>query len=268
MRGSGYRATVVLAAAIAAFLSAAEQAKAQAADGVLEIDAACVSQGCFPGDTPGWPVQIASRGSYRLTSNLTLYSRAVSAIWISSDRVTLDLNGFGIEYCPGGSFCQIGASAAGIFGSTRRGVVVRDGSITGAGEQCVALGPEALVEDLYARRCNVGVYVGEGSRVQRVAAEGNRAFGLEVGAGSIVSQSSVSGGRVGISFHKGVLVLDSSIRKTSECALCNRSSGAWTKGGYRGCLITENGANEEVQVISGGLVDLGGNLCGTDTVCP
>jgi hypothetical protein len=41
-----------------------------AVDGVLEINQACVSVGCFPGDLAGFPVTISSTGSYRLTSSL------------------------------------------------------------------------------------------------------------------------------------------------------------------------------------------------------
>jgi len=74
-----------------------------AGDGVLEINAACQSAGCFSGDDPGPPVQITQPGSYILTSNLSVNVNT-TAILIESDNVTLNLNGFmlsGPVFCSG-----------------------------------------------------------------------------------------------------------------------------------------------------------------------
>lgn len=73
---------------------------ALAGEGVLEINQTCASAGCFPGDTPGFPVTIANRGSYVLTGDLMLTvaaGSAVNAIEVRSDDVTLDLNVFSIH---------------------------------------------------------------------------------------------------------------------------------------------------------------------------
>ena len=44
-----------------------------AGEGALEINHACASgPGCFPGDTPNYPVEITQPGSYLVTSNLTV----------------------------------------------------------------------------------------------------------------------------------------------------------------------------------------------------
>lgn len=66
------------------------------ADGVIEINQACVASGCFAGDSPGFPVRITSPGSYRLTSNLDTNGETETAIDIESDQVTLDLGGFSV----------------------------------------------------------------------------------------------------------------------------------------------------------------------------
>ena len=68
---------------------------AGASDGVLEINQACIETGCFPGDDPGFPVQVGA-GSYRLTSDVTTADTDTTAIVISSNRgsSTLDLGGF------------------------------------------------------------------------------------------------------------------------------------------------------------------------------
>lgn len=69
-----------------------------AQDGALEINQACVADGCFAGDDPGFPVQITNPGNYRLTSNLDTNGVLVRAISIGfTDGVNLDLNGFTVS---------------------------------------------------------------------------------------------------------------------------------------------------------------------------
>ncbi len=65
-----------------------------AMDGVYEISQVCMVSGCFPGDAPGFPKTISSPGSYRLTGNFTGPDTDTTAIKITVDEVTLDLNGF------------------------------------------------------------------------------------------------------------------------------------------------------------------------------
>lgn len=63
------------------------------ADGSIEINQACVPAGCFTGDDPGFPVEISSAGSYRLSSNLQVPS-GVDGIVGSATGITLNLAGF------------------------------------------------------------------------------------------------------------------------------------------------------------------------------
>ena len=64
---------------------------ARAVDGVVEISQASVAAG------GGFPLLISAEGSYVLTSNLVVTDPNLDAIQISSDYVTLDLNGFHIS---------------------------------------------------------------------------------------------------------------------------------------------------------------------------
>jgi hypothetical protein len=68
-------------------------------DGKFEINQACVTLGCFPGDPAGFPITITSPGSYILTGNVTLSSAgtAANAIEIRADDVSIDLDGFAIR---------------------------------------------------------------------------------------------------------------------------------------------------------------------------
>ena len=46
-------------------------ARAQAGEGVIELNDTCAKgSGCLPGDSPGLPIQIHASGSYRLTSDI------------------------------------------------------------------------------------------------------------------------------------------------------------------------------------------------------
>lgn len=109
---------------------------ASATDGVREINQACVATGCFPGDTPGFPVQLTSEGAYRLTSNLVVSVGAVGGVYVGS-KVDLDLNGFVIRgpgTCSGsgGSVSCVGLAGYGVVVDNAGPSSVRNGMITGA----------------------------------------------------------------------------------------------------------------------------------------
>ncbi|HEV8628940.1 MAG TPA: hypothetical protein VGV61_01385 [Thermoanaerobaculia bacterium] len=70
-------------------------------DGRVPIDQVCVAFGCFPGDAPGWPVEITQPGAYVLTSNLDVTGQPspenVTAVVVSVSGVDLDLGGFALH---------------------------------------------------------------------------------------------------------------------------------------------------------------------------
>ena len=68
-----------------------------AVDGVVLIDQNHALAGNLtPGDLPGFPVTLSQPGSYKLSGNLTVPDANTTAIQITADHVTLDLNGFAI----------------------------------------------------------------------------------------------------------------------------------------------------------------------------
>ena len=110
-----------------------------AQDGVLEINQLCVDTGCFQGDDPGFPVEVTTSGSYRLTSNITVNSAFTTAIEaVGLDGFTLDLNGFqisGVTECSGGAVvCTNTVSGDGVQVNNSNNVVIKNGSITGFGD--------------------------------------------------------------------------------------------------------------------------------------
>ncbi|MBI5506767.1 MAG: right-handed parallel beta-helix repeat-containing protein [Deltaproteobacteria bacterium] len=115
--------------------------------------------GVTAGDTPGFPVTISAAGSYRLTSNLDVSGEAspqnVTAVAITADNVTLDLNGFAIlgpvTGCP--TACSPnGGSGSGISSSNDR-IKVINGSVSGMGSYGVHLGDDAIVETVKIHGC-------------------------------------------------------------------------------------------------------------------
>ncbi len=208
-----------------------------AADGVIEISAACVATGCFPGDGPGYPVTIVSRGSYRLTSNLernSLFNGTVdgNSIAIQSSEVTLDLGGFSIRCsasAPSSDTCP--GNAVGIFVGNVQAVTIRNGTIRGMpsfGVLCSAT--DSAIEDLLVTQNGRGGIVSQGARsiVRRTVTTLNFGPGITMGPDSLV-ESCVSSGNTGM----GIDANHNPI-----------------KVGYRGCVI------DSVEV---GVANLGGN---------
>ena len=132
-----------------------------AADGALEINAACVSGGCFAGDDPGFPVEIVSAGSYMLTSNLQVSGGDTTGIAVSASGVTLDLNGFTLQgptTCTGipVTSCSDTGTGSGIDAAT--GTAIRNGSVIGFG--------------------NNGIDAGRANRLRNLRVEGNGGHGI------------------------------------------------------------------------------------------
>lgn len=157
-------------AALGALAAGPAVTPAHAVDGVLEVNQACVAAGCFTGDGPGFPVEIANPGSYRLTGNLTVPDDDTTAIVLQARFVTLDLNGFSIvgQYdcgpnppnCPGGSARAIDA------GDTD-GSRIHNGGIRQFGGGALRLGGLSLIEDLRIREIGGdGIVSGLGSLVR------------------------------------------------------------------------------------------------------
>lgn len=159
-----------------------------AADAVVLIDQNRAQAGYItPDDAPGFPVTISQSGSYRLSGNLTVPDVNTTAIKITADFVTLDLNGFSIigpAVCAGSPIkCTapgegIGVQAAGDQPHGARGVRVINGSVRGMGR--------------------MGIWMtGDGSFVARVNVDGNTGGGMSV-AGSVIESAATQNGSFGI----------------------------------------------------------------------
>lgn len=229
-------------------LAATLPGRAFAGDGRLEINDTCAVQtGCFPGDTPGYPVTIdGSAGTeYLLTSRLVLPNENTDGISIGAHDVRVDLNGFSIvrSGCEGAtSTCKPGSGTGnGIdtFGSASpRGTSVRNGSIVGMGANGVVLGDQARVVGLRVRwNRESGIILGIGSSVTRSSAFDNGAFfsypAISLGAGSRISDCSVAS-----TSGTGILVEDGTT-VSGNTAFSNLGNGV---EGDDGALLDGNAA--------------------------
>jgi hypothetical protein len=194
-------------------------ANCASSDGVLEINQACaVNEGCFSGDSAGYPVSIdGSAGrSYLLTSDLDLSSHpTVSGISISASFVTLDLNGFQIA---GATVCEPGdlgfdlictPSNSGAHGielvSEIESVSIKNGTIRNMPDDGIG-GADALLSHVanvaISENAGWGVLLGDRSLIQDSRAQSNGDGGFSVQHDSNISQS-LAFGNDGVGFDAG-----------------------------------------------------------------
>ncbi|MHC4992983.1 MAG: right-handed parallel beta-helix repeat-containing protein [Planctomycetota bacterium] len=150
----------------AAFVVAGVAQVSAAGEGVIPID----------GDSVTAPYAISAPGSYRLTSNLTVGSLNTSAITVTANDVTIDLNGFaliGPGSCTGtGSSISCGSgSGSGINGAAASQVTVRNGGVRGFG--------------------SYGIHLQDDCRITGVTVEENGSSGIDVGSGCIIRDTIV-----------------------------------------------------------------------------
>lgn len=176
-------------------------ATARSADGVLEINQVCaVGAGCFAGDAAGFPVTITNRGSYRLTSNLTVADANTTAVSVQSEFVTVDLGGFhirGVTDCtPTPTVCAPLGTGSGVAvdTSSRFAVEVRNGTVSRMGASGVVVAGEGVVEQIRAEE-NGGIGIVGGNpavfvshaRVRNNVAHFNGSHGIQTGEGAVVT---------------------------------------------------------------------------------
>lgn len=264
---------------------------AHGVEGVLQINQTCaVNSGCFAGDTAGFPVAVTATGSYRLTSNLVVPDENTTAILVSANNVTVDLNGFhvsGPTTCTTGpTVCSPTGGGDGIDAGFTSGITVRNGHITGTGAFGVRLlGSHNRVEGITMRNIGFqGIRVGSHSTVKDCRAFATGHIGISAGAAVVVVGNAVArSGNHGIFANSGVVednaVTFSGVDGINTAAngtpapLLVRSNSSTNNLGRGLYLRPESGYADNV--ISGnsigtvlGGVEMGTNLCNGNTTCP
>lgn len=143
-----------------------------------------------PGDG-GNQFIISQPGSYYLATNIVGVS-AKSGIRITANNVTLDLKGLALTGIPG-SFVGVHAPGA-------TNIIVRNGTISGWGNQAVNAADNATLEHLtVSANAFDGLRCGSGAVVRDCTVSGNGFHGIAVGGASVVSDCLVkNNGQIGI----------------------------------------------------------------------
>jgi len=144
------------------------------------------------------PLVITQPGSYVLVGNLSVSDPTASAIAVSADNVTIDLNGFTVTGPGKGNGTGMGVRSD--TATTHDNVVVRNGKVASWGSVCVHLpGSANRAEQLVVSHCGSdGIFVGRASVV--TASQVSFSFsGVNTDDGSIVSENTIySNDNIGI----------------------------------------------------------------------
>lgn len=206
-----------------------------ATDGVIEINQARALAGnVTPGDTPDFPVTISTGGSYRLTGNLTVASSGTNAISVTSDNVTIDLNGHTIggpnscSGCPATS-CTATGAGNGIDGNVLN-LVVRNGTIRGMGGAGIR-GRGTFERLLLDQNGDRGVFATSGVTVKDSVVSSNGGIGITSGGGILSGNMVSCNGSRGIEIFAGSVIGNHTvqnggdgIRVTAEAAVLSNNS--------------------------------------------
>jgi hypothetical protein len=236
-----------------------------------------------PGDAPGFPVTISQPGSYVLTSNLTVPDENTTAIQITANNVTLDLNGFTIQgptVCdaPPPTFqfaCTQTGTGRGIDAPSRNQTIVVNGVVRGMGGIGVNLGTNARVERVNTvSNGSIGISAGDASTVSGNTVQFNGGGGISTGfLGTVSDNVAAVNGGVGISSGFSSTVTGNSAGANSghgivagQGSLLSNNSASGNGGaglnlsvhaGYTHNVMSVNGSG----AVTGFGVSLGQNLC-------
>jgi parallel beta-helix repeat protein len=276
-----------------------------AVDGVTEINQVrATAGGVTSGDSPGFPVTLNHPGSYRLTGNLTVSTADTTAIVISSDNVTLDLNGFTISCSTGVGPCSSGNGVG--IDAGQDNVTIIHGTVRDMGKDGIVAGADARIERVSAlANHHYGILVGAASTLTANTANSNGYDGLGCGAScTITGNTARNNTRGGIETNSDCTLSQNTTNNNStfgiycnggctidyntangngtgisllggnaivgNTARNNTNSGIVAIGadsGYSLNTLTGNNGGGNAAQVSGG-TPIGANFCGTDTGCP
>jgi hypothetical protein len=243
-------ARLIVSAIVAA--AALVAAPAGAVDGEILINQAGVNAGGItPGDAAGFPATLSRPGRYKLTGNLGV-SGGQSAIMVTADDVTIDLNGFTI------SSDSSGQSGYGIYAAGSMRLRVVKGMIAGFGEATyhnTATG--VVIDNMRIISNGQGVSSGKQTTITNSTIANNSGYGILCGFCRIQGNV-ITGNGTGMFVSDGAgLVLGNVIVGNGGFGILSNA-----KTGYGNNIIVGNNGGS----VNAGLVQLHPNVC--DPACP
>jgi hypothetical protein len=261
-------------------------APAFAADGALEINQDCALAGCFASDFAGFPVEIASSGTYVLTSDLTVPEFGAGIVLnASAGSITLDLQGHTMD---GGGRCT-GTPVTACTASAQTGIeltglgagrlTVRNGALRGFNRALFTsnhLGTTTLEDVEIGDTTELGFaavdFGGNATSyvvLRRVTVARSRSGGIRTGAGmrtTLEDVAVVGNGGLGGLHAVAISGVGSLLRSRFVdngglgvfCTTCAFGANAF---------VNNNGGSANTQYVISTALDMGGNVCG-DGTCP
>jgi hypothetical protein len=213
-----------------------------AVDGVVLINQnAALAGAVTPGDAPGFPVTISVPGSYKLSGNLTVPDANTTAIAITVDGVTIDLNGFAIigpTVCsgvPAVTSCSPTGTGEGIQ-SVNSDITVLNGRIQGMGSRGVHLSGDHLrVEKIRAiSNGGDGIFARSAAGNSEVIA----CIASNNGFSGILVNGVATGNTASGNLHEGIVFEGAGF---NNVARTNRGVGIIGSGTFNGNFSKDNG---------------------------
>jgi hypothetical protein len=150
-----------------------------------------------PGDAPGFPVEIFTRGSFVLTGDLDVPGSAESGISVYAAGTRIDLNGFSVssatQYPGQPPVCTQAGAGIGIAASGANDVSVRHGRVSGFRIYGVELFESGRVEALTVESNGQGgIVCDEGCSIEDSIVRRNGGGGIVAGIASRIARNVVS----------------------------------------------------------------------------
>ena len=211
-----------------------------AVDGVVLIDQnRALAGNVTPGDAAGFPITISVSGSYRLSGNLTVPDRFTTAIEITADNVTIDLNGFSISgptvctHSSAGVTCVNHGNGHGVTGN-HDGLTVVNGTIRGMGAAGVFLGGS----DIHIERVRAVSNGNEGIRIQGTGIVSGSSATLNRFTGIFTFSATVTGNFAESNGDRGIFVAQCPSAVIGNTAIFNSGQNIETSGSN--CTVAHN----------------------------
>jgi len=175
-----------------------------AVDGVVLINQSTVTS------SGGFPFKITQPGSYRLSGNLTVPDTNTTAISITVDNVTLDLNGFSIigpNVCTGTpvTSCTAGGLGNGVEGS-KNNITVMNGFVKGIGFYGIKLsGTGSYVEKVNVLFAAIGIEITGHGTIAQCSASSTSGTGILAANATVRDSTAAYNGTDGIRVISGTV---------------------------------------------------------------
>jgi hypothetical protein len=228
-----------------------------------------------------FPLVIGAPGSYRLKSNITVPDANTTAISITADDVTLDLNGYAIigpVVCTGVpvTSCAPSGTANGID-SAKVDITVMNGTVRGMGRSGISLGIRARVKEVRAVSNGFrGIETGSEATITSSTAASNGDSGITAGDSATITGNVAEGNAFdGISASGAVMSSNTAqrnggngINADSSTTIIGNSASLNGGFGIQGGGYAHNVSNINAFGAVNAAIDMGNNVCNFSTTCP